>query len=94
LDVQTKEALIWRESETLYPGEAVYIPRPGSTDEDDGVVISIVLDSDESKPNFLLILDAKSFKEIARAEIYRNDAQIAATIHGVFTPDELSVYEL
>jgi carotenoid cleavage dioxygenase-like enzyme len=87
LDLKTKEALTWRESETLYPGECVYIPKPGSIDEDDGVVVSIVLESDESKPHFLLILDAKSFKEIARAEIYRNDGQVPATIHGVFTPN-------
>lgn len=86
LDVSTKEALIWKGSDTLYPGECQFIPRPGSTEEDDGVILSIVLESDETKPHFLLILDGKSFKELARAQIHINEAHIPATIHGLFTP--------
>lgn len=28
--------IVWREADTMYPGEIVYVPRPGSTEEDDG----------------------------------------------------------
>lgn len=84
LDVTTKEALIWRESETKYPGECQFIGRPGAVEEDDGIVLSIVLDSDETKPHFLLVLDAKTFKELARAEISRETAHVPASIHGIY----------
>ncbi|GIX74100.1 beta,beta-carotene 15,15'-dioxygenase [Caerostris extrusa] len=36
LDNVTGEMTVWKESETMYPSEITYVPRPGSTDEDDG----------------------------------------------------------
>lgn len=84
LDVETKQSIVWRESETSFPGECVFIQKPGTTEEDEGVLLSIVLESDYNKPHFLLILDAKSFTEIARAEIPRLKGQIPPTIHGIF----------
>ena len=62
----------------------MFIQKPGTTEEDEGVLLSIVLESDYNKPHFLLILDAKSFTEIARAEIPRLKGQIPPTIHGIF----------
>jgi torulene dioxygenase len=58
---------VWRE-EGCVPGEPIFVPRPGGTEEDDGIVLTIVLDSTllQSK---LVILDAKTMKEIARAEM-------------------------
>jgi len=50
-----------------YPGEPVFVPRPGGTAEDDGIVMSIVLDTTGEK-SFLLLLDATSFKETARID--------------------------
>ena len=67
LDTQSGSNLTWYR-EGLYPGEAVFIGRPGRTAEDEGVVVSVVLD--EGKENsFLLVLDAKNFAELARAEV-------------------------
>ena len=83
--MNSKKIDLWRESETAYPGEAVFIPRPGGTDEDDGVVVSLVLESDESKPHYLLVVDAKNMKEIARAKFPRT-CEIPTTIHGIFVP--------
>ena len=40
---------------------------PGRDGEDDGVVLSVVLDTNAGR-SFLLVLDAGSFEEIARAE--------------------------
>jgi carotenoid cleavage dioxygenase-like enzyme len=52
-------------SEGCYPGEAVFVPRPGGHQEDDGAVVSVVLDHG-GKASFLLLLDGNSFKELAR----------------------------
>lgn len=51
-----------------YPGEGVFAGRPGRTDEDDGVVLSVVLDATRGT-SYLLVLDARSFTEVARAEL-------------------------
>ncbi|ESK85111.1 retinal pigment epithelial membrane family protein [Moniliophthora roreri MCA 2997] len=50
------------------PSEPIFVPRPGAKDEDDGVVLSVVLDGDRRK-SLLIVLDAKDMKECARAEM-------------------------
>jgi carotenoid cleavage dioxygenase-like enzyme len=60
------EARTWSES-GCYPGEPVFVERPGGTGEDDGVVMSVVLDASGER-SFLLFLDAGTFEEVARAE--------------------------
>jgi beta,beta-carotene 9',10'-dioxygenase len=68
VDVQGGDpAKIWDEPE-CYPGEPVFIPRPGAQVEDDGVVISLVLNG-ECNNSFMLVLDGRSFREIARAKL-------------------------
>jgi carotenoid cleavage dioxygenase-like enzyme len=66
IDVTTGDAKRWAES-GCYPGEPVFVHRPDGTTEDDGVVLSVVLDA-QTERSFLLILDADSFTEVARAE--------------------------
>lgn len=85
LNMQTKEVSRWHGTETQYPGECIFIARPGSIEEDDGILLSIVLSSIESEPHFVLILDGKSFTELARANLLCGVGQIPPTIHGVFT---------
>ncbi len=67
IDVQRGDARVWREK-GCYPGEAVFVPRPHPRGEDDGVALSVVLDT-RRRRSFLLVLDARSFTEIARAEV-------------------------
>ena len=50
-----------------YPGEPVFVPTPEERTEDDGVVLSVVLDA-KAERSFLLVLDARDLSEIARAE--------------------------
>jgi beta,beta-carotene 9',10'-dioxygenase len=50
-----------------YPGEPIFVREPGAEDEDAGVVLSVVLDAAAGR-SFLLVLDARSFEELARAE--------------------------
>ena len=66
VDVTSGESSTWSEP-GCYPGEPVFVDRPGGTDEDDGVILSVVLDSSVER-SFLLVLDAATFEEVARAE--------------------------
>ena len=66
-DIKSGKSIIWSE-ENCFPGEPVFIRNPKSKSEDDGIILSVVLD--ELKGNsFLLVMEAQSFTEIARAEI-------------------------
>jgi beta,beta-carotene 9',10'-dioxygenase len=56
----------WRE-DGCFPGEPVFVREPGAEAEDAGVVLSVVLDANAGH-SFLLVLDAGSFEEIARAD--------------------------
>ena len=67
VDNQTGQAQVWFE-EDCYPGEPVFIPAPDRTREDEGVVLSVVLNAAQEN-SFLLVLDAPSFTEKARAEV-------------------------
>jgi beta,beta-carotene 9',10'-dioxygenase len=67
LDLRTAQAKVWRK-EHCYPGEPVFVQSPGSTGEDDGLILSVVLNS-STATSFLLILDARDFHEIAVAQV-------------------------
>jgi carotenoid cleavage dioxygenase-like enzyme len=67
LDLEHRATSSWYE-EGCYPGEPVFVAAPRATEEDDGVILSVVLDANKAA-SFLLILDASSFRELARAEV-------------------------
>ena len=67
IDVETGMSRTWHEEGT-YPGEPVFVPAPDGTAEDDGVLLSVVLDARASR-SFLLVLDAKTLTERARATV-------------------------
>ena len=48
-----------------------------------GVILSAVLSEDDETKAFLLLLDAKSFKEIARAS-FETPSAITGDFHGLF----------
>jgi carotenoid cleavage dioxygenase-like enzyme len=66
IDVTDGTHVSWDEPDA-WAGEPVFVARPGAEREDDGVVLSVVLDAAAGR-SFLLVLDAASFTEIARAE--------------------------
>jgi carotenoid cleavage dioxygenase-like enzyme len=66
IDVGSGDVRRWAQP-GCYPGEPVFVERPGATGEDDGAVLSVILDA-ESGHSFLLVLDAATFEEVARAE--------------------------
>ena len=67
IDVRSGESWVWHEPHT-YPGEPVFVPRPGAEAEDDGVILSVVLDA-TAGTSFLLVLDASNLSEVARATV-------------------------
>lgn len=67
VDIATGQSKTWFEQH-CYPGEPVFVGAPDRTAEDDGVILSVVLDATQGN-SFLLILDAQTFAEIGRAEI-------------------------
>jgi carotenoid cleavage dioxygenase-like enzyme len=66
IDVDTGQTTNWHEPGT-YPSEPIFVPRPGCQAEDDGVLLSVVLDS-RTQRLFLLVLDASDLTEVARTQ--------------------------
>ncbi|KAM0259109.1 hypothetical protein ACHAQJ_003480 [Trichoderma viride] len=77
-DVHAKGALIWSGPRGHSPGEPIFVARPGGTEEDDGVLLSVVLDGTLEK-SYLLCLDARTMEELGRAEA---DFAIPMSLHG------------
>ncbi len=79
IDTTTKFAHTWSE-EGCIADEPVFVAKPDAESEDDGVLLAPILDT-KKKKSFLLILDAKRFKELARAEVPHH---IPYTLHGEY----------
>lgn len=79
LDVTSKKVLEWSE-EGCYPGEPVFAAAPKATSEDDGVILTVVLDNRHTS-SFLLVLNAKNLKELGRATVSH---QIPEGLHGQY----------
>jgi carotenoid cleavage dioxygenase-like enzyme len=79
VDVGDGSTLSWSES-GCYPGEAVFVARPQAEREDDGVLLSVVLDA-AAGASFLLVLDGAGLGELARAQVPHH---IPFSFHGQF----------
>lgn len=66
VDVEARDSLTWSQ-DGCSPGEPVFVAAPGAEPEDEGVLLSVVFDS-EGGSSFLLVLDAADLSELARAE--------------------------
>jgi len=66
VDVSDGTQSVWS-APGCHPGEPIFVREPGTEDEDAGVVLSVVLDAAAGR-SFLLVLDARNFEELARAE--------------------------
>ncbi|KAG9187253.1 torulene dioxygenase [Alternaria panax] len=78
-DNKTQEAIFW-EQEGHTPGEAIFVADPEGVEEDDGMLLSVVLDGYAEK-SYLLVLKAKDLKEVGRAEM---DGPMSFGFHGTF----------
>lgn len=79
VDVERRTTRSWHEPDA-YPGEPVFVAAPGASAENDGVLLSVVLDA-RAQSSFLLVLDAADLGEIARARVPH---AIPFSFHGQF----------
>lgn len=82
-DTAARRVLQWNNPHGHTPGEAIFVARPGGTEEDDGMLLSVVLDGMTSK-SYLLCLDARTMTETGRAEM---DFAVGLGFHGVHTTE-------
>ncbi|XP_064634384.1 carotenoid-cleaving dioxygenase, mitochondrial-like isoform X2 [Lineus longissimus] len=80
IDIATRNVLQWEE-EGCFPSEVVFVATPGGEDEDDGVLLSAVMDRVNEDRSFLLVLDAKTFTELGRVEF---DTTFPKDFHGCY----------
>jgi carotenoid cleavage dioxygenase-like enzyme len=66
VDTSEGSTISWGQPD-CYPGEPVFVARPEAEDEDDGVLLSVVLDA-PAGTSFLQVLDARDLRELARAQ--------------------------
>ena len=78
-DMETGETKAWSE-DGAYPGEPVFVAAPDAEGEDEGVLLSIVLDG-VTETSYLLVLDAATLEERARAVV---PERIPFGFHGQF----------
>jgi carotenoid cleavage dioxygenase-like enzyme len=79
-DLASGETVSWSEP-GCFAGEPVFVAAPGADAEDEGVLLSVVLDSARGG-SFLLVLDAQTLDELARAEAPHH---IPFGFHGQFS---------
>lgn len=80
LNVQDQTAIYWQKHGHT-AGEPIFVPNPhGDGSEDDGVLLTVVLDGPEGK-SYLLVLNARDLKELGRAHV---DGIIGFGFHGTF----------
>ncbi|GJM93157.1 hypothetical protein PR202_ga09687 [Eleusine coracana subsp. coracana] len=83
IDLAEKTAKNWHEEGSV-PSEPFFVAKPGATDEDDGVVISIV--STINGDGYALVLDARTFEDIARV---RFPYGLPYGFHGCWIPEKI-----
>ena len=79
VDVKNRQTWVWHEA-GCYPSEPVFVPAPSAQSEDDGVLLVVVLDSQNAN-SFLLILDAHTMTELGRVIVPQH---IPFGFHGSF----------
>ncbi|PON94648.1 Carotenoid cleavage dioxygenase [Trema orientale] len=82
IDLVKKKAKNWYE-EGAVPSEPFFVARPGATEEDDGVVISMI--SQKNGGGYALLLDGSTFEEIARAKFPYG---LPYGLHGCWVPKQ------
>ncbi len=82
VDIKDRTARTWTEPNT-YCGEPVFVPNPHGTREDNGVVLSVILEA-SAEYSALLVLEAETFTELARGKLPH---VVPFDFHGQFFAD-------
>ncbi|KAJ4288413.1 hypothetical protein N0V90_011648 [Kalmusia sp. IMI 367209] len=78
-DNVTQKSIFW-DTQAHTPGEPIFVADPEGTEEDDGVLLSVVLDGVEGK-SYLLVLRAKDLVELGKAEM---NGPMSFGFHGAY----------
>lgn len=92
VDIKNNKSIRWSSDDQI-PSEPVFVARPGAIEEDDGVVLSALMDKIEEKRVTLLILNAKDMSELARVK-FQTEGVFTATFHGQWAnrADKIHLY--
>ncbi|KAG9287954.1 hypothetical protein G9A89_017549 [Geosiphon pyriformis] len=74
------------EQQACTPSEPIFVPAPNAVAEDEGVILSVILDGTRGT-SFLLALDAETFEEIARAELSEGKV-VPFGFHGLWNSEK------
>ncbi|XP_011149993.1 carotenoid isomerooxygenase isoform X2 [Harpegnathos saltator] len=89
VDTYRKTRKVWQEA-NVSPSEPIFVANPYAKDEDDGVIVSSLVWGKENESQVgLLILDAVTFTEIARAT-FDAPGPAPKCLHGWFSLDKQS----
>ena len=77
----TGTATFWK-ADHCHPTEPVFVAKPNAKNEDDGILLSVVLNTQHCY-SFLLIVDAATMREIARVDLAHH---IPYSVHGNYYP--------
>ncbi|XP_011310429.1 carotenoid isomerooxygenase isoform X2 [Fopius arisanus] len=84
VDTLKKTSLTWSEP-GLYPSEPIFVAHPQSQAEDHGIILSAAIYGEGRESDVcLLILDAKSMKEMTRVT-FHTPGSVPKCLHGWFT---------
>lgn len=83
VNVETGERWVWGLEKSVV-GEPIFVPNPEGQEEDDGSLLVVVLD-DDVRESMLIVLDAKSMTEVARAVVPQI---VPLGFHGMFKPTD------
>nr|QTJ24582.1 beta-carotene [Perinereis aibuhitensis] len=73
---------LWWGKPGFYPSEPWFLPRPGATEEDDGLLFCSILDGNK-KLSYLSVFDGKTLKEVSKSYL---PTFIPFLLHGRFFP--------
>ncbi len=85
IDLESGERQLWSAAPRGFMGEPIFVPRPGSTKEDDGWVLALVYDAAHHRSD-VVILDANDFSKGAIARLHLRH-HIPYGLHGSFTSE-------
>ncbi|KAI1301196.1 Beta,beta-carotene 9',10'-oxygenase [Halotydeus destructor] len=83
-DLETKTFKIILERDH-FPSEPIFVESPTAETEDDGIVICPFVDEKNENKGLVVILDAKTFTELARAQ-FETPSALTTDFHGIFCP--------
>ncbi|CAI6094726.1 unnamed protein product [Clonostachys chloroleuca] len=69
IDTEKRRWKVWAPETKHLPSEPIFVSKPNPTSEDDGVLLTVTIDSKSKRSSSLVVIDAKNMKELGRARM-------------------------